>query len=156
MRKTINTTLTLTSELAAGLMVIAAANLALIYVLLSARHHVGPPTTDLASNLPIVAIGGIPYLATAAIITWTLLSARAAPGALDRVITISVISLPVLIFVGFWTGLVSSMYVPPDGSPPADALYVYQFTFGAAVVADLTVLVLAIVTYLRKSPDGDQ
>jgi hypothetical protein len=51
-------TLTLTSELAAGLMVIAAANLALIYVLLSARHHVGPPTTDLASNLPIVAIGG--------------------------------------------------------------------------------------------------
>jgi hypothetical protein len=146
--------LTLTSEVAAGLMVIAAANLAMIYVLLSARHHVGPPSTDLVSNLPIVAIGGFPFLATAALITWTVLSARATPGALDRLITITVIALPVLVASAFWSGLVTSMYVPPDGSPPANALYVYQFTFLAAVGADLTVLVLAIVTYLRKAPHG--
>jgi len=144
-------TLTLTSFVAAALMLIAAANLVLVYVLLNAHPHVGPPSTDLASNLPIAAVGGIPFLATAALITWTALRARTNIRLVERLIVIGVLGLPVLAACGLWSGLVSSMNVPLDGSPPADALYVYQFTFIAAVAGDLVVLVMAIVTFTRRS-----
>jgi hypothetical protein len=156
MRKNASKSLTLTSALAAGLMVIAPANLALVYVLLSARPHVGPPGTDLSTDLLFVAIGGFPFLATAALLTWTLFRARANPAALDWLIAISAVAFPLLLIFGFWTGLITSMYAPQDGSPAGDALYIYQFTFVGTLLADFAVLVLAMVTFLQKAPRGNR
>src|ERR1700687_4540144 len=78
------------SVLAAALMVIAAVNLVLVFVLMSA-YGTNPP-----NFLLYVAIGVLPFLATAALITWTVVGRGAETRAnrsprhiVDRLLAIS-------------------------------------------------------------------
>jgi hypothetical protein len=135
------------SLLAAALMVIAAVNLALVFVLISASGT-NPP-----NFLSYIAIGVLPFLATAALITWTVVGPGAATKAnrtprhiVRTLLTISVIGLPVMVVGGFWAGLFAAAQGLPVGSPEADALYIFQFTLVAAVVADGVTLVGALAT----------
>jgi hypothetical protein len=141
------------SVLAAALMVIAAVNLILVFVLLNNHRQIGGPGTDRPTFLPYLALGVLPFLVTAALIAWTALGARAANEAgkarqhiVDRLIAINVIALPLMAVCGFWAGLFAAALVLPAGSPEAGALYIYQFTLVAAVVADGVTVVAALVT----------
>lgn len=135
------------SVLAAALMVIAAVNLVLVFVLISA-YRTNPP-----NFLSYMAIGVLPFLATAALIAWTVVGPGAATKAnrtpqhiVHRLLAISVIGLPLMVACGFWAGLFAAAQVLPVGSPEADALYIFQFTLVAAVVADGVTLVVALAT----------
>ena len=63
-----------------------------------------------------------------------------------RLLAISAIGLPLMVVCGFWAALFAAAQVLRVGSPEAVALYVFQFTFVAAVVADGVTMVMALVT----------
>jgi hypothetical protein len=135
------------SVLAAVLMLIAAANIVLVFVLISANR------TDSSNFLPYVAIGVLPFIATAAFLAWTVAgrgaatrSGRTPQQIVIRLLAISAIGLPLMVVCGFWAALFAAAQVLRVGSPEADALYVFQFTFVAAVVADGVTMVVALVT----------
>lgn len=141
------------SVLAAALMLIAAVNLDLVFVLFSAFPQAGRPDTGLSNFVVPMAVGALPFLVTAALIAWTVLGARAAtragkPGqpTVDRLAIISGLALPGIVLFGFWIGLAASAQELPAGSPAEAALTVYQFTLLSAVLADAATLVVALVT----------
>jgi hypothetical protein len=112
------------SALAAALMLIAAVNLDLVFVLFSAHPQAGRPDTGLSNFLVPMAVGALPFLVTAALIAWTVLGARSParaskPGqpTVDRLIMISGLGLPCIVLVGFWIGLAASAQELPAGSP---------------------------------------
>src|ERR1700687_4583121 len=113
---------------------VAAANLALIYLLFTVDH----PGGDLSGFLPIMAIGTLPFLVPAGLFAWVIAMARASAKGSQvprqvsgRVRAISGFGLPFMI-VG--------------GTPAGFALMLYQFTFLAAVLADGLTLVVALRT----------
>jgi hypothetical protein len=141
------------SWLAMVLATVAAANLALIYLLFTVDH----PGSDLSGFLPIMAIGTLPFLVPAGLFAWVIGMARAsAEGSqvprqvLGRVRAISGFGLPFMIVGGFWAGLGAAFLGLEQGSPAGYALMLYQFTFLAAVLADGVTLVVALRT--RAAP----
>jgi hypothetical protein len=151
--------------LATGLMLIAAVNLALVFVLFSSYPQAGRPDTGLSNFVVPMALGAFPFLITAGLIAWTLLGARAAtqagkPTQQSRLALISGIGLPFILLCGFWVGLSASAQELPVGSAAAAALTVYQFTLLGAVIADGLTLVLALVTrgtgHLPRDASGDR
>lgn len=67
------------SGLAAALMVIAAVNLVLVFVLLSNYRQIGGPGNELPIFLPYLAVGVLPFLVTAALIVWTVVGREPQP-----------------------------------------------------------------------------
>ena len=139
--------------LAAVLMLIAAVNLVLVFVLFSAYPPAGRPDTELTNFVAPMAVGALPFLIVSALIAWTLLGARAATKAgeprqqsVTTLALVSGIGLPFTLVFGFWVGLFASAQELPAGSPAEAALNVYQFTLLAAVLADVVTLVLALVS----------
>ena len=139
--------------LAALLMLVAAVNLVLVFVLFSAYPPAVRPDTELTNFLVPMAIGALPFLTTGALIAWTLLGLRAATQAgkprqpsLTSLALICSIALPFVFLFGFYVGLFASAQELPVGSPAQAALNVYQFTLLAAVLADVVTLVLALVS----------
>jgi hypothetical protein len=53
-----------------------------------------------------------------------------------------------MVLFGFWAGFLAAAQMYPSGSPAGSALYIWQFFFVAAVVADLVTAVLALVARL--------
>lgn len=128
--------------LAAVVMLTAAANFTLVFVLFSSNHQAGRPGTDLLSNLPLIAVGVLPYLVTAGFLIVRRRRAR-------HLILISAIALPIIFVIGFWTGFGASALELPEGGPSAEVLNVYQFTFLASVAADAAVLVVSLISRNR-------
>jgi hypothetical protein len=64
--------------LAAVLMLVAAVNLVLVFVLFSAYHQAGRPDTELTNFLVPMAVGTLPFLIVGALIAWSLPGMRAA------------------------------------------------------------------------------
>ena len=143
--------------LAAVLMVVAAANLALVFALISIYHPIVAPASDIGSVAPFLAIGVIPFLLVAALIAWTVARARATLEAdskqrqiADRLLAISGFGLPLMVVCGFWAALYAATVVQPNHLPGEDVLYISQFTFVAAIVADGVTLVVALVTRFKS------
>jgi hypothetical protein len=135
--------------LAAVLMLVAAVNLVLVFVLFSTYPPAGRPDTELTNFVAPMIIGALPFLTTGALIAWALLGARAAKPrqqSMTRLALISSIGLPFIFLIGFFVGLFASAQELPLDSPADAALNVYQFTWLAAVLVDLVTLVLALVT----------
>ena len=142
--------------LAAGLMLVAAVNLVLVFVLFSAYHQAGRPDTELTNFLVPMAVGALPFLIVGALIAWSLFGGIAATKAgkarqqsVTNLALTSGIGLPFIFLFGFFVGLFASAQELPAGSPAEAALTAYQFTWLAAVLADVVTLVVALVT--RKS-----
>jgi hypothetical protein len=55
-----------------------------------------------------------------------------------------------MVLSGFWAGFFAASQMYPSGSLAADALYVWQFFFVAAIVADVVTMMLALVA--RRVP----
>ena len=139
--------------LAAVLMLIAAVNLVLVFVLFSAYPPAGRPDTELTNFVAPMAVGALPFLIVSALIAWTLLGARAATKAgeprqqsVTALALVSGIGVPFTLVFGLWVGLFASAQELPVGSPAEAALTVYQFTWPAALIADFVTLVLALVS----------
>src|SRR5947209_3169345 len=101
------------SVLTALLATVAAANLTLIYLL----YVVGQPGSNLAGFVPIMAIGTVPFLITAALLAWVIVSAGS-PGSdgqrpqqlvVGRVRIITGFVLPFMILGGLWSGLAAAL-----------------------------------------------
>ena len=140
--------LMLLSVLTAVLATIAAANLTLTYLLYSIDH----PGISFAGFVPITAIGSVPFLVTAGFLAWALRGNRPSqPGELSRstVVRLRMITgfgLPFMIIGGLWSGLAAALLGLDVGSAAGNAVTVYQFTFLAAVIADVITLVVALTT----------
>jgi hypothetical protein len=148
--------LVVVSALAAVLMLIAAVNLDLVFVLFSAHPPAGRPDTGLSNFLVPMVVGALPFLVVAGLLAWAVLGARTAartgkPGqpAVDRLILISGLGLPCIVVFGFWIGLAASAEELPAGTAAEAALTVYQFTLLSAVLADAATLVVALVRRRR-------
>jgi hypothetical protein len=138
------------SVLVVVLTTIAAANLTLVYLLDAADH----PGSNLAGFLPVMAIGVVPFLATAvllarAIRTRGLEPAEVSRQVLGRLRAITGFALPFMIIGGLWAGLGGALLVE-TGSWPGFALTLYQFTFLAAIIADGMTLVVALTTRAKS------
>jgi hypothetical protein len=141
------------AALAALLMLVAAVNLVLVFVLFSAYHQAGRPETELTNFLVPMAVGALPFLIVGALIAWTLprIATRAGKPRQQSVTNLALISgigLPFTLVFGFWVGLFASAIELPVGSPAAAALTAYQFTLLAALIADVVTLVVALVKRL--------
>jgi hypothetical protein len=142
------------SVIAAVLATLAAANLTLIYLL----FVLGQPGSNLAGFVPIMAIGAVPFLVTAGLLAWAIVSAGSSvsPGQLPpkqvigRLRIITGFGLPVMIVGGLWSGLGAAFLGLDQGSAAGFALTLYQFTFLAAVFLDTVTLVVALRT--RAAP----
>jgi hypothetical protein len=142
--------------LAAVLIVVAAANLAVVFALISIYHPIVAPASDIGSVGPFLAIGVIPFLLVAALIAWTLVRTRATfetdskqRQIAGQLLAISGFGLPLMIVCGFWAALYAATVVQPNHLPGEDVLYIYQVTFVAAIVADGVTLVFALVSRFR-------
>jgi len=140
--------LILLTVITAALATLAAANLTLIYLL----FVVGQPGSNLAGFVPITAIGSVPFLVTAGFLAWAIRGSRpSAPGEMSRstIVRLRMITgfaLPFMIIGGLWSGLAAALLGLDVGSASGNALTVYQFTFLAAVIADVITLVVALTT----------
>jgi hypothetical protein len=135
------------SVLVVVLTTIAAANLTMVYLLYAVDH----PGSNLAGFLPLMAIGVVPFLATAILLAWAIRSRPSGPGEASRrfvrrVRAIAGFALPFMIIGGLWAGLGGALLGVETGSQPAFALTLYQFTFLAAIIADGITLVVALTT----------
>jgi hypothetical protein len=135
------------SVLVVALTTIAAANLTLVYLLYAADH----PGSNLAGFLPVMAIGVVPFLATAVLLARAIRNRRSEPVELSRQIlgrlrAITGFALPFMIIGGLWAGLGGALLGVQSGSSPGFALTLYQFTFLAAIIADGITLVVALTT----------
>ena len=140
--------LMLLSVLAAVLATVAAANLTLTYLLYTIDH----PGISFAGFVPITAIGSVPFLVTAGFLAWTIRGSRpSAPGEVSRTTIVRLrlitgFALPFMIIGGLWSGLAAALLGLDLGSASGNAVTVYQFTFLAAVTADVITLVVALTT----------
>ncbi len=141
--------LILLAVLTAVLATVAAANLTLIYLLFT----VGQAGSNLAGFVPIMAIGALPFLVTAGLLAWVIVSAgpsvsagRVPRDVLGRLRIVSGCGLPFMILGGLWSGLAAALLGPDQGSAAGFALTLYQFTFLAAVFVDTVTLVTALRT----------
>jgi hypothetical protein len=144
--------LILLSKIAAVLETVAAANLTLTYILYTFEH----PDIGIAGFVPIMAIGAVPFLVTAGLLAWAVRSDRPSEGdqlsrqAVRRLRMITGFGLPFMILGGLWSGLAAALLGLDVGSAAGNAVTVYQFTFLAAVIADVITLAVALTT--RTAP----
>ena len=144
--------LMLLSVLTAVLATVAAANLTLTYLL----YSIDQPGISFAGFVPITAIGSVPFLVTAGFLAWAIRGNRpSAPGEVTRstVVRLRMITgfgLPFMIIGGLWSGLAAALLGLDQGSSAGNAVTVYQFTFLAAVIADVITLAVALTT--RTAP----
>ena len=139
------------SVFAAVLAVVAAANLTLIYLL----YLAGQPGSNIAGFVPIMAIGALPFLVTAGLLAWAIVSAGSSVGegqrsqqqVIGRVRMITGFGLPFMILGGLWSGLAAALLGLEQDSAAGFALTLYQFTFLAAVFVDTVTLVVALRTH---------
>jgi len=139
------------SVFAAVLATVAAANLTLIYLL----FVVGQPGSNIAGFVPIMAIGALPFLVTAGLIAWAIVSAGSPVGEIQRsqqqiigrLRMITGFGLPFMILGGLWSGLAAALLGLDQDSAAGFALTLYQFTFLAAVFVDTVTLVVALRTH---------
>jgi len=139
------------SVFAAVVATVAAANLTLIYLL----YLAGQPGSNIAGFLPIMAIGALPFLITAGLLAWAIVSARSSVGegqrsqqqVIGRVRMITGFGLPFMILGGLWSGLAAALLGLEQDSAAGFALTLYQFTFLAAVFVDTITLVVALRTH---------
>jgi len=139
------------SVFAAVLATVAAANLTLIYLL----FVVGQPGSNIAGFVPIMAIGALPFLVTAGLIAWAIVSAGSPVGEIQRsqqqiigrLRMITGFGLPFMILGGLWSGLAAALLGLEQDSAAGFALTLYQFTFLAAVFVDTVTLVVALRTH---------
>jgi len=139
------------SVFAAVLATVAAANLTLIYLL----FVVGQPGSNIAGFVPIMAIGALPFLVTAGLIAWAIVSAGSPVGEVQRsqqhiigrLRMITGFGLPFMILGGLWSGLAAALLGLEQDSAAGFALTLYQFTFLAAVFVDTVTLVVALRTH---------
>src|SRR2546421_1139683 len=144
--------LILLSVIAALLATLSAANLTLIYLL----FVVGQPGSNVAGFLPIMAIGAVPFLVTAGLLAWVIVSAGSSvnpgqppsPQVIGRLRIITGLGLPFMILGGLWSGLAAALLGLDQGSAAGFALTLYQFTFLAAVFVDAVTLVVALRTHI--------
>ena len=138
------------SVFAAVLAIVAAANLTLIYLL----YLVGQPGSNIAGFVPIMAIGALPFLITAGLLAWAIVSAGSPVGegqqpqqqVIGRVRMITGFGLPFMILGGLWSGLAAALLGLEQDSAAGFALTLYQFTFLAAVFVDTITMVVALRT----------
>ena len=138
------------SVFAAVLAIVAAANLTLIYLL----YLVGQPGSNIAGFVPIMAIGALPFLITAGLLAWAIVSAgspvredqQPQQQVIGRVRMITGFGLPFMILGGLWSGLAAALLGLEQDSAAGFALTLYQFTFLAAVFVDTITLVVALRT----------
>jgi|ERR1700682_5912684 len=146
--------LSLLSLLTVVLATVAAANLAMIYLL----FVVDQPGISIAGFVPIIAIGAVPFLVTAFLLAWVIRSqGRSEPGQLPRQVIgrlrmVSGIGLPFMILGGLWSGLGAAFLGLEQGTAAGYALTLYQFTFLAAVIADGITLVVSLTTRPASLP----
>jgi hypothetical protein len=146
--------LILLSVIAAVLATLSAANLTLIYLLFVA----GQPGSNLAGFVPIMAIGALPFLVTAGLLAWAIVSAGSSvspgqlppPQVISRLRFITGFGLPFMIVGGLWSGLAAALLGLDQGSAAGFALTLYQFTFLAAVFVDTVTLVVALRTRIAS------
>ena len=139
------------SVFAAVLAVVAAANLTLIYLL----YLAGQPGSNIAGFVPIMAIGALPFLVTAGLLAWAIVSAGSSVGegqrsqqqVIGRVRMITGFGLPFMILGGLWSGLAAALLGLEQDSAAGFALTLYQFTFLAAVFVDTITVVVALRTH---------
>jgi len=139
------------SVFAAVLATVAAANLTLIYLL----YLAGQPGSNIARFVPIMAIGALPFLVTAGLLAWAIVSAASPAGegqrpqqqAIGRLRMITGLGLPFMILGGLWSGLAAALLGLEQDSAAGFALTLYQFTFLAAVFVDTITLVVALRTH---------
>ena len=135
----------------AVLAVAAAANLTLIYLL----YLAGQPGSNVAGFVPIMAIGALPFLITAGLLAWAVVSAGSPVDegqptqqrVIGRVRMITGFGLPFMILGGLWSGLAAALLGLEQDSAAGFALTLYQFTFLAAVFVDTVTLVVALRTH---------
>lgn len=124
--------------IAVALMLIAAVNLEMVFVLFSAQPQAGRPNTGLDNFAVQMVVSAFPFVSTSALIATI---GRRSAGMLAL---ISGLGLPFLFFFGFVMGFAASAVELPVNSPSAAALTIYQFTWLAAVLADGLTLVAAL------------
>jgi hypothetical protein len=142
------------SVLDAVLATIAAANLTLIYLL----YVLDQPGSNFAGFVPIMAIGAFPFLVTAGLLAWAIVSAGSSvspgqlppPQVISRLRFITGFGLPFMIVGGLWSGLAAALLGLDQGSAAGFALTLYQFTFLAAVFVDTVTLVVALRTRIAS------
>jgi len=137
----------LVAVLAAVLMLVAAVNLVLVFVLFSAYPPAGRPDTELTNFLAPMAVGALPFLVVGALVAWSVLQRS-----LTNLAVVSGIGLPFMVVLGFWAGLFASAQELPVGTPSAAALTTYQFTWLAALIADAVTLVMSLFSNLTRKP----
>lgn len=138
-------------------MVIAATNLAVVFALIGAYHPIVAPASDIGSVVPFLAIGVIPFLLVAALIAWTVARARRTlepdpkqSRIAGQLLAISGFGLPLMVVCGFWAAIYAATVVQPRHLPGEDVLYIYQFTFSAAIAADVATGLVALVARLKS------
>jgi len=127
---------------------VAAANLTLTYLLYVAEQ----PGSNVAGFVPIMAIGAVPFLVTAGLLAWAIVSAGSSvspgqlppPQVISRLRIITGFGLPFMILGGLWSGLAAALLGLEQGSAAGFAITLYQFTFLAAVFVDTVTLVVAL------------
>ena len=140
------------SVLDAAAATIAATNLTLIYLFFTVDH----PGINVASFVPIMAIGSVPFLITAGLLAWAIRGNRPSGPSqvtretVGRLRIISGCGLPFMILGGLWSGLAAALLGLEQGTAAGDAVTLYQFTFLAAVFIDTITLVVALRT--RRAP----
>ena len=144
------------SVFAAVLATVAAANLTLIYLL----YLAGQPGSNIAAFVPIMAIGALPFLVSAGLLAWAIVSAGSLVGegqrpqqhVIARIRMITGFGLPFMILGGLWSGLAAALLGLEQDSAAGFALTLYQFTFLAAVFVDTITLVVALRTRIPPQP----
>ena len=126
---------------------VAAANLTLTYVFFVVDH----PGINVASFVPIMAIGSVPFLITAGLLAWVIIGAGSTAVQLPqhvigRLRVITGFGLFFMILGGLWSGLAGALLGLEQGTAEGIALTLYQFTFLAAVFIDTITLVVALRT----------
>lgn len=138
----------LLAVLAAVLATVAAVNVTLTYLLFT----IGQPGSNIAGFVPIMAIGAVPFLVTAGLLTWAIRSDRLSDAGqlprhlVSRLRIISGFGLLFMILGGLWSGLAATLLGLDQGSLAGFALTLYQFTFLAAIFFDTATLVTALRT----------
>lgn len=141
------------SSLAALLMVLVAVNVILVFVLFTTDQRIGHAPSDLGTYLPWMAIGSLPFAVTAALVVWAIAGDRAGNKTrqtADALLVINLCGLPFMVLLGFWAGFFAAAQMYPTGSPAADALYVWQYFYVAAIVADVFTIIVALMA--RRIP----
>jgi hypothetical protein len=96
----------------------------------------------------VMLVGALPLLVAAFMIA--ALRGIGHPAAHGRSVRqlrfVAGIGLAPIVVGGLWSGVGATFLGIPASSPAASALYWYQFTFIAAIVADVAVFVMALLT----------